>query len=178
MLSKAEANRAFALPLSDGRVVKMDFATLKPARRNDQASRAEFQSFYDDEGFKPLAFKIVPPSPERLRLGEALFRQLDRDGNGKLTAAELAAALRLLRRLDENEDEVLVPSEILSKDAPPVSPTLDSPLNVVVSLGESGYEGLLRCPFRVKPLQSWSQCRGCSVSQIQASREGLGSAVF
>jgi Ca2+-binding EF-hand superfamily protein len=119
-LSAAEAGRLFPLPLPGGREVAMDFAKLD-ADRDGRGSRAEFKAYYRAAGFAPLIVVTRPPPAERLRLGEALFRHLDRDGDGTLSRTELEGAPGLLRRLDENEDEVLTPSELLAVelDGPP-----------------------------------------------------------
>src|SRR5262249_29648580 len=58
---------------------------------------------------RKAAFRPVPgrETPE-----QRLFRLLDTDGDGKLSAAELAAAPKLLDRLDVNEDELLSRAEL------------------------------------------------------------------
>jgi Ca2+-binding EF-hand superfamily protein len=43
-----------------------------------------------------------------------LFKLLDRDGDGRLSKAELANAVNALRQVDANEDELLVPEELLT----------------------------------------------------------------
>jgi Ca2+-binding EF-hand superfamily protein len=112
-LSPAEAARVFPLPLTGGREVTLDFAALD-TDRDGKASRAEFRAFYRSRGFTPVVTVTVPAPPEVLALGEALFRHLDRDGDGRLTAAELRQTPALLRRFDEDEDEVLTAAELLT----------------------------------------------------------------
>jgi Ca2+-binding EF-hand superfamily protein len=120
-LSAAEAERIFALPLPDGREAKMNFATLD-TDRDGQGSRAEFRAFYQASGFTPVVGiirptrgdKADPKRSEHDRLGSALFQHLDHDRSGKLTRAKLEKATGLLRRLDENEDELLTPAELLA----------------------------------------------------------------
>lgn len=112
-LSAAEAARVFPLPLAGGREAVVDFGRLD-ADRDGKGSRAELKAFYRKAGFTPVVVIVVPPAADDLRLNEALFRHLDRDGDGKLTKAELEKAGSLLRRLDENEDEVLTAAELLS----------------------------------------------------------------
>jgi Ca2+-binding EF-hand superfamily protein len=116
-LSPAEAARVFPLPLTGGREVAMDFAALD-ADRDGKASRAEFLAFYRSRGFTPMVTVTLPAPPEVLALGEALFRHLDRDGDGRLTAAELRQTPSLLRRFDEDEDEVLTAAELLASSKP------------------------------------------------------------
>jgi Ca2+-binding EF-hand superfamily protein len=116
-LSPAEAARVFPLPLPGGKAVAMDFAALD-ADRDGKGSRAEFRAFYRGRGFTPVVVVVRPAPDDARRLGAALFRHLDRDGDGRLSAAELRQAPALLRRLDEDEDEVLTAAELLSTGTP------------------------------------------------------------
>jgi Ca2+-binding EF-hand superfamily protein len=111
-LSPAEAGRVFPLPLPGGGEVAIDFQTLD-ADKDGKGSRAEFREFYRAAGFTPVVVVVRAAPAETLALGDALFRHLDRDGDGTLSAAELRQAPALLRRLDENEDEVLTAAELL-----------------------------------------------------------------
>lgn len=105
-LSPAEAARLFPLPLPDGRGAKPAFP--KPV------TRGEFRAAYRAAGFTPVVVVVRPAPPESLRLGAALFHHLDRDGNGSLSAEEVKRIPALLRRLDEDEDEVLTAAELLA----------------------------------------------------------------
>ncbi|OWK40551.1 EF-hand domain-containing protein [Fimbriiglobus ruber] len=122
LLSPAEAARVFPLPLPGGRDVKMEFAKLD-ADRDGRGSRAEFRAFYLAAGFSPVVAVVKPASIESLALADALFRYLDRDGNGQLSAAELCQAPTLLRRVDEDENEVLTAAELLGSAPPGAIPT-------------------------------------------------------
>jgi Ca2+-binding EF-hand superfamily protein len=110
-LGAAEAARVFRLPLPGGRAAAIDFGKLD-ANRDNKGSRAELKRFYRQAGFAPVVVTLAPPTVESLRLSEALFRHLDRDGDGRLTGGELDKASQLFRRLDENEDEVLTASDL------------------------------------------------------------------
>lgn len=105
ILSATEAARVFPLPLTGRRVAALDFAKLD-ADQDSTGTRAEFKTFYRTAGFTPIVMFVEPAPPETLALGEALIRALDRDGK--------RSATKLLRRLDEDEDEVLSASELLS----------------------------------------------------------------
>jgi Ca2+-binding EF-hand superfamily protein len=112
VLSEAEARRVFPLPLPGGREVVMDFAALD-TNRDGKATPAEFRTFYRDRGFTPVTVVAQPAPADVFAVCDALFRHLDRDNDGKLSAAELRQAVALLKRLDEDEDEVLAVSELL-----------------------------------------------------------------
>jgi Ca2+-binding EF-hand superfamily protein len=123
-LSPAEAKRVFPLPLPGGREVAMDFAALD-TNRDGKGSPKEFLAFYRERGFTPVVIVVQPAPAESLALGAALFRHLDRDGDGKLSAAELRQAPALLKRLDDDEDEVLTAAELLNtvRNSTPPQPT-------------------------------------------------------
>ena len=110
-LSEAEAKRVFLMP-GVPREIKPDFAAMD-ADRDGKVSPAEFRTFYRDRGFAPVTVVLVQPPTEALALGKALFEHLDRDADGKLSATELKQAVALLKRFDENEDEVLTEAELL-----------------------------------------------------------------
>ncbi len=113
VLNKNEASRIFALPLPGQRSVPFDFAKAD-ADHDNKVSRAELKAFYRNAGFAPLLGVAIPTSLENLQIADALFRHLGPDPKGKLTAERFKAAARLLRKLDENEDEVLTVAEVLS----------------------------------------------------------------
>jgi hypothetical protein len=129
-LSEAEAKRVIPLPLpvgtagpvgrpdnpADGKAVGPDFAAMD-ADRDGKVTPAEFRAFYRARGFVPVAAVVRPATAEALALGDALFRHLDRDRDGALSAAELQNADGLLGRFDEDEDEVLTAKELLGADA-------------------------------------------------------------
>ena len=113
VLSAAEAQRVFPLPLTSGETVAPHFATMD-ADHNGSVSPAEFRAFYRMLGFTPVVVIVQTAPAEVYALNEALFRHLDRDRDGRLSAAELRRAVGLLKRLDDDEDEVLTVKEILS----------------------------------------------------------------
>jgi Ca2+-binding EF-hand superfamily protein len=113
VLSWNEASRIFALPLPARRSVLFDFAKAD-ADHDNKVSRAELKAFYRSAGFVPLLGVVQPASLENLQFADALFRHLGPDPSGKLTAENFKRAASLLRKLDENEDEVLTTAEVLS----------------------------------------------------------------
>lgn len=130
VLSPTEAARAFPLPLPDGRTVALGFAKLD-RDRNGNATRDEFRAFYRAAGFAPVVAAVRGPTAEQRRLSDALFQHLDRDADGSLNHTELENAPALLRRLDENEDEVLTPAEVLALDPPVKMEPVPSSLRAV-----------------------------------------------
>jgi len=144
-LSPAEAARVFPLPLTGGREVVMDFAALD-ADRDGKGSRAELRAFYRSRGFTPVVTVAQPAPPESLALGEALFRHLGRDGDGRLTAAELRQTLALLRRFDEDEDEVLTAAELLAP-LQPGSTLKPAGLRISATTERNSATAVLRLPI-------------------------------
>ena len=124
-LSAAEAGRVFPLPRPGG--------TVAPPGR---CSRAEFRDHYRRAGFAPVVGVVRPPSADVRRLSAALFRALDRDGDGTISRAEWAAAPALLRRFDENEDEVLDAAELLAA-APADAGPVGSEIRVESRMGDA-----------------------------------------
>jgi Ca2+-binding EF-hand superfamily protein len=126
-LSPTEAGRVFPLPLPDGRNVKADFASLD-ADKNGKVSKGEFRDFYRQAGFTPVVAVVRPQSADQHRLSAALFHHLDRDRNGTISVEEWKQAPALIRRLDENEDELIDAAELLvngpDTKTPPPAPRL------------------------------------------------------
>lgn len=112
VLSKDEVERVVPLTTIGGET-KPDFARMD-ADRNGKLSPTEFREFYRAAGFAPVVGIVVPPSVRSLEVAEALFAALDRDGDKTLSVKELKAALDLLRRFDENDDDELSDAELLS----------------------------------------------------------------
>ena len=130
-LSRAEAGRAFALPLPGGREAKPDFAATD-TNGDGTVSAEEFRAFYRRAGFAPVAGATRAPDAEAARLSAALARHLDRDGDGTISAEEWKAAPALVRRLDENEDEVIDARELLA-NAPDGAPAATTGASVTAA---------------------------------------------
>jgi Ca2+-binding EF-hand superfamily protein len=117
VLSPAEVKRVFPLPLVGGTEVAADFAAMD-ADGDGKVTPAEFRAFYRGKGFAPVTLQVRSAPGAVLALADALFRHLDRDNDGKLSAAELRNASELLKRLDVDEDEVLTADELLGVNKP------------------------------------------------------------
>jgi Ca2+-binding EF-hand superfamily protein len=118
VLSPAEVKRVFPLPLLGGGQVAPDFAAMD-ANGDGKVTAAEFRAFYRAKGFAPSCVAVRSASSEVFALSDALFRHLDRNNDGKLSAEELRNAPALLKRLDEDEDEVLTAAELLGANRAP-----------------------------------------------------------
>jgi Ca2+-binding EF-hand superfamily protein len=136
VLSKEEAERAPTLDqiLSGGLSAGLGMGaggvapTLEEldADKDGKVTLAELSAYYLKKGFLPLQVqadsakgnplggiyggKRAEPTVEAV--GEALFALLDTNKDGKLTRDELAAAPAILLQRDEDDDEMIVPTEI------------------------------------------------------------------
>ena len=140
-LSAPEAARGFALPLPANREVEPDFEKLD-SNKDGKATKDEFRAFYLQAGFAPVVAVVKPPTTELLHLSNALFKHLDSDADGTLSKDELRDAPSLLRRFDENEDEVLTAAELLTPNAVERSSLPQSQLKTTTTNG--GADGVLR----------------------------------
>jgi Ca2+-binding EF-hand superfamily protein len=105
--------------------------------KDGKVSRAELAAYYRKNGLAPFQFQLTAdevdavtmtflngpnPEPTLDEISKTTFTLLDTDGDGKLTRAELSAALDLLDR-DDNDDEILTPRELVySKGSTPSAP--------------------------------------------------------
>jgi len=85
-----------------------------------------------------LRASAVPSSPHAAAVSKAIFKALDTDGDGKLSAAELSAADKTLAKLDHDDDECVTPLELVP-DLQTVLP--DKPANALVSVSVVPVEG-------------------------------------
>jgi Ca2+-binding EF-hand superfamily protein len=85
---------------------------------------AQFTAYYQRGGFGPLRLALAAEQEAGDALTEALFRHLDRDGDGKLSKEEVAAAATLLEKLDYDDDEMLSAQEL----APSTTPAVGRPV--------------------------------------------------
>ncbi len=135
VLSRAEAEAApdpasfgnnlffFGGPgMNNGNRAKMD------ANGDGKVTKAEFAEYMRTSGQPPFTLHAGPerpqggpvmrnpfqqPKPGTADLNKALMKLLDKDGDGKLARAELAAAPQAFRRLDLDEDEIITQQELL-----------------------------------------------------------------
>jgi Ca2+-binding EF-hand superfamily protein len=94
-----------------------------------KVTRAELAAYYRKKGFVPFQFNFGGNQPNPLgaaaalfgggraepsveAVSRAIFDLLDSNKDGKLSKEELAAAPAVLLRVDEDEDEMIVPAEL------------------------------------------------------------------
>lgn len=85
------------------------------AAPNGVVDAAAFRYALRAAGVGPVDLSTVAVRADSAALTEALFKALDADGDGKLSAAELAAAPAKLLPLDLNDDELVSSDELLGK---------------------------------------------------------------
>jgi Ca2+-binding EF-hand superfamily protein len=121
-LSKEEAQRLpqaqILLNLVQGRLNFLSDKSAAPfaeldANKDGKVTLDEMKAYYRKSGFGPLQPQPDPEQGSAQVLTDALFKHLDRDGDGKLSRQELAQAETSLAPLDANEDELLTPEELV-----------------------------------------------------------------
>jgi Ca2+-binding EF-hand superfamily protein len=76
-------------------------------------SKAEFKAYFRNGGLRPLQFSYNNQAAATAKqVNDAIYRRLDKDGDGRLTEAEVARLPQLVAALDENEDEQLTAAEL------------------------------------------------------------------
>jgi hypothetical protein len=112
-LDAAEAARVIRLPTPRGE------ATFDVTKLG--AGRDKFRAFWRSAGFGPVSVVRGGPDPVLARAGAALFRGLDTDGDGVLSAAELRASAGVIDLFDDDGDERLTVEEAAGTAAVPVA---------------------------------------------------------
>ena len=88
-----------------------DFAVLSGGKKTVQPE--QLSAYYANSSVGPLQVSWSWRPRGADRLGDALWRLLDTNRDGKLSRAELQAAPRALARLDLNEDEMISQGEVM-----------------------------------------------------------------
>jgi Ca2+-binding EF-hand superfamily protein len=143
VLNKEEGERAPAADLLLGGGVGRSFggsARSAPlvsldaldADRNGQVTAAELGDYYRKNGLRPFQFQFDSGNPNPLgaaaaflgagrtepsveAISKATFSRLDTNSDGKLTHAELTAAPVILLQLDDDEDEMVAATELVTE---------------------------------------------------------------
>jgi Ca2+-binding EF-hand superfamily protein len=101
--------------------------------KEEGVSRPAFAAALRAAGYGPMSLKMVAGRPDSQQLSAALFRHLDRDGDGRLSPDELKAARERLTFLDVNEDELLSTAELLGRA---VTANVRQPLDLGMAVEE------------------------------------------
>jgi Ca2+-binding EF-hand superfamily protein len=83
--------------------------------KEEKVSRAAFAEAVRASGQGSIGLRVVPARSDSLQLSAALFKHLDRDGDGRLSADELKAARDPLAGMDVDEDEFVTTAELLGR---------------------------------------------------------------
>src|SRR5207248_2341122 len=83
------------------------------SNQDGKVALAEFTRYYLRAGAGPVQLARLARQGGRDVLSETLFKILDVNRDGKLSREELAAAPDLLRRFDQDDDEMITPQELL-----------------------------------------------------------------
>jgi Ca2+-binding EF-hand superfamily protein len=130
VLSKEEAERLSPpqILFSSGPVFNVTPATMKvlDTNRDGKVSVEELANYLKRNGGAPLQLQMTDGqqnmqfqfpgqtmTPPAEVLNEAIFKLLDTNNDGKLSAEELAAAPAVLLKLDTNDDEVVTVEEVV-----------------------------------------------------------------
>jgi Ca2+-binding EF-hand superfamily protein len=109
--------------------------------KDGKVTLAELSAWYRKNGFGPFQFQFSSAQGNPIAMGaamlsggrgepsasavsEAIFTLLDTNQDGKLTKEKLAAAPAVLLRLDEDEDEMILPRELVPNAANPLGNNL------------------------------------------------------
>jgi len=122
VLSATEARRAPSAPQLVQAIrnnlfnIAVGGATLREMDQNGdgKVTLAELRRYYLRNGAGPMQLSPFPVRvpPAKNPVSERLFELLDKDGDGKLSRAELEAAPQVLGVLDANDDELVSVEEL------------------------------------------------------------------
>jgi Ca2+-binding EF-hand superfamily protein len=121
-LSKAEVERApntqflqFHLQGSIGFPIQGQMVRLQDMDQNKDGEVVldEFKDYYRKGGISPLQFFNNNNRTATDRVTSTVFRYLDTNRDGKLSAEEMTRAPEALRRMDLDEDEMLTAAELM-----------------------------------------------------------------
>ncbi|MBI3823914.1 MAG: EF-hand domain-containing protein [Planctomycetes bacterium] len=83
---------------------------------------ADFVRYYDKQGVAALQVSSDPAGAYYQEVDDALFKLLDRNGDGKISKQELDDAFDVLMKLDTNDDEYVSAQEIVPGISIPFGP--------------------------------------------------------
>jgi Ca2+-binding EF-hand superfamily protein len=118
--------------------------------KDGKVSREELAAWYRKNGFQPFQFRLgagAPnfqsmiasylggsrPEPTIDEVSKGIFQHLDRSKKGQITKEDLEKAESILMKLDEDQDEMIVPRELVAYD-----PAGNNPLKGLLQMGLPG----------------------------------------
>lgn len=111
-----------------------EMAALAGGSKDDAITPAALSAFYRRSEAGPVQAEWGPAADPPDGLTDPLFRLLDRDGDGKLSRAELLAATDLFARADQDGDEMITGFDLLeasgrgaAKTTPPATAPTKGP---------------------------------------------------
>jgi Ca2+-binding EF-hand superfamily protein len=83
--------------------------------KDEKVTKAAFAEAVRAAGRGSIGLRVAPARSDSRQLSAALFKHLDRSGDGRLSADELKAARDRLAALDVDEDEFVTAAELLGR---------------------------------------------------------------
>jgi len=80
--------------------------------KDGKIDREEFRAMARKMGYAPLVVQIYPPNRQAEMLTDAFYKHVNGKKDGKLTKSDLASAWEILRKLDNDEDELVSTQEL------------------------------------------------------------------
>ena len=105
------------IAFSRGNGNQATFAELD-ANKDGKVTLDELKAYFQKAGFGSFQVRSASGQGRSGALTDSLFKYLDRNGDGKLSRAELAVADEVLHRLDIDEDEMISEDELVPATNP------------------------------------------------------------
>jgi Ca2+-binding EF-hand superfamily protein len=121
VLDKAETERAPAIQFLQYQLLGVIGIGYQPSRgqmgqfdtnKDGKVSLAEFRDFYRRGGFGPLVFFSNLNKTETDKVTKSIYKRLDANKDGKLSAEEMVQASAALRHYDLDENEMITADEL------------------------------------------------------------------
>ncbi len=109
--------------------------------KDGKISLDELKGYYRRQNFNAFQTRTGSAQGRSGQLTEALFKNLNKAGDGKLTRAELAKATEVLHRLDLDEDEMITGDEL--------APNTSNPYGMFVFRGNQNEPLPRTSPFQI-----------------------------
>ncbi|HEV3142816.1 MAG TPA: hypothetical protein VGZ47_02915, partial [Gemmataceae bacterium] len=97
---------------------RVNFADID-TNKDGKISREEFGAYFRKSQFQPIQVQIQQPNRQAEQYTDALYKHLNKKGDGKLTCEDLKNAWPILLKLDNDEDEIITVQELMQKPSNP-----------------------------------------------------------